>query len=171
MSDTTKFTPGYTPISGSRIHRSRLRVQPDGTATVYFNGQVEDITDGQQAFVLNAGSQINLYAEVAVDDTTMTEVKVAVVPTGKRVPQAPGGNGERAHRIGSVQGPTGASHVYLLSIDGSIDRAAHEAERAARRAEREQRKAAERAAAMVLLGYAPDADDDADDDSVDLSGF
>lgn len=132
------FVPDYTPTPGLRVLRSHLRVGDGGTATVRFRGQIENAL--ADCWIERGGSgRLSLYAQVDVDDTTATEIKVAVVPTGKRVPSV---DGDRAPRLGSV----GGRHVYLLGIDGSVDRAAWEAEIADERAKRE---AAEQARAIL----------------------
>lgn len=143
------FRPGYTPLVGTRIWRSGLRVQRDGTATVTFRGNVADATE---AWVERSRSgRIDLYCLVNPTDDTATEIRVAVVPTGKRPPQMPDEDAEVALRLGSV----GGQHVYLLSVDGTVDREAFDAAAEARRDERVARR---QAAAGIFGPF--DYDDD-----------
>jgi hypothetical protein len=147
------FVPDYSPIAGLRILRSRLRTSEGGTATVRFRGQIADATTDVWLERGTSG-RLSLYAQVDVDDTTATEIKVAVVPTGKRVP-AISGDTARAHRIGSV----GGTHVYLLGVDGTVDRAAWEQEIADERAKREAaRQARQILAASLVVGFDDDPD-------------
>lgn len=162
--ERVRFKPGYE-VSDARILRGRLRPAEDGTATVTFRGQVADAT---RCWVEVGGSgRISLYAEVTPDDTTATEVKVALVPTGKRVPKVGRarlgtvtlpGYGRRSHtRIQSG----GVTHVYLLAVDGTVDRVQLDADREARRLARE----AARQAAYDAQDDADDTDTDTDTDS------
>lgn len=130
--DHARFAPGYE-VADARIFRARLYPSAtDGTATVTFRGTVEDAT---RCWVTRGRSgRISLYAEVTPTTDTATEIKVAVVPTGKRIPTVDGHAGpEPTLRLGSV----GTEHVYLLSVDSSVDREAYDAERAARKAQRD----------------------------------
>lgn len=147
-----RFTPGYPPVKGLRIHRVPIRVEDDGTATVTFRGQIDDATTDLWVEQGSSGRP-SLYAEVRVDDTTATEVTVAVVPTGKRVPGLQGGGvGQvsRALRLGSA----GRVHIYLLGVDGTADRGAFEARVEAER----QARAAARQAALVNAIFDFDGD-------------
>jgi hypothetical protein len=122
------FAPGY-PVTANRIYRARLYPgRYDGVATVTFRGNVADAT--QTWVSKGASGRISLYAEVTPTDDTATEIRVAVVPTGKRVP-------DDGYRIGSVDG----THVYLLTVDGTVDRVAYDQARAARKAERAAQRA------------------------------
>lgn len=134
-----RFVPGYA-VSDRRILRARLAVSAtDGTATVTFRGQV---ANGLDCWVEQGTSgRLSLYAEVAVDDTTATSITVAVVPTGKRAP-------DTGARLGSV----GGKHVYLLSIDGSVDRAELDADFEARKAAKAEARAAAQAAQAAQVG-------------------
>jgi hypothetical protein len=92
------FVPGYTPTQGMRVHRQRLSADEGGVATATFHGDV------RSAWVqTGATGRMSLYAEVNVLDTDDTTFRVAMVPTGKRVPM-------NASRIGSA----GRMHAYLL---------------------------------------------------------
>lgn len=115
--DHVPFEPAYE-VMPVRILRGRMGRLEGGVAEVTFRGQV---TDG-----VYAGERC-VYAEVAVDETTATTVRVAVVPAGKRVPLDE--SGAAATRIGM----SGDRHVYLLGIDRLADRAAYDAALAARR--------------------------------------
>jgi hypothetical protein len=150
--DRPRFTPGY-PVSDARIYRSRLHVNSsNGVATVTFRGVVIDAT---RAWIERGSTgRLSLYCEVIPTDDTATEVRVAVVPTGKRVPDVI--DGGPTLRLGSV----GGQHVYLLSVDGTIDRAAYDEARAAR--------AAERAARRVQRTDLVDVDGDTDEWKYDL---
>lgn len=149
------FVPDYTPVAGLRILRSHLRFGEGGTATVTFRGQIADATTDVWVERGTSG-RMSLYAEVAVDDDTATEIKVASIPTGKRIPADHTGAG-KAHRLGSV----GRYHVYLLSVDGSVDRAQWEADRADARAKREAaRQARQILAASMMVGIPTDDDDE-----------
>lgn len=120
------FKPGY-PVAEARIYRKGLRVsREDGTATVTFRGQV---ANALLCFVERTSHGLSLFAEVVPDETSATAITVAVVPTGKRVPDIGNSAGVR---LGSV----GGSHVYLLAVDGSVDRGLFEATEAARAAQR-----------------------------------
>lgn len=116
------FAAGY-PEAETRVYRRRLPRSEGGVSTATFRGQIADATT---CWVKRGARGISLYAEVTPDDTTATEVRVALVPTGKRAPLG-------GHRLGSV----GGMHVYLLSVDGTVDRAAYDAACAAREAERQ----------------------------------
>lgn len=141
-----RFTPDYTPIEGLRVYRSRLRPNEGGVATVTFRG---DLTSATPMWIEQGTSgRPSLYAEVATTDDTATAIRIAMVPTGKRVPMDD--TDSTAKRIGSVKG----LHCYLLSIE-SVDRAEYDAEQDRRKAEREAR----RQAWMAAQG-----DDDTDDD-------
>ena len=103
--DRSRFAPNYTPLASTRILRSRLYADEGGVATVTFAGTLE-----QQALWLEAGGsgRLSVYAEVARAlegaKSLQTTLRIAVVPTGKRVP-------EDASRIGSARG----LHAYLLA--------------------------------------------------------
>lgn len=152
------FEAGYdrTP---ARVFRQRLRIQTtpgtpaeydldtfdtlleavpgtfDGTATAFFRGQIPNVLT---SFVEVGGSGLpSLYAEVVPDDTSLTSVTVALVPTGKAVPVIPNSGGDFAVRLDTVRSGREVFHVYLLSVDGSEDRAAYDAEQAKRAAQRE----------------------------------
>lgn len=148
------FKAGYEQSEGTRVVRGKIYTGEDGTATVTFLGQINDATT--DLWVQQGTARASLYAEVALDDATATEVRLAIVPTGRRVP-------ETGLRLGTIKRGRRVSHVYLLGIDGSIDRAAYEAAREARRAERAAAQAARLEAAGVDLlddGYDgfPDAE-------------
>lgn len=141
------FEPAYTPTDSIRIQRERLYLD-GGAATVTFRGQVADAT---ACWVDSTSSgRLALFAEVAVDDSTATAITVAVVPTGKRAPAIDEHSRDTASvRLGSVRG----QHVYLLAVDGTVDRAAFEAERATARAQRQaEREAAEAAERPYIFG-------------------
>lgn len=135
VTERVRFRAGYDQ-STTRVLRKGLRVDDQGVATVTFRGTVADVTS---AWVeARRGGGVNLFCEVEVTADTATLVQVAVVPTGKRVPALPpsmGGSTEPTLRLGSV----GGLHVYLLGVDGTVDRAAYDREQttkaALRRAE------------------------------------
>lgn len=132
-----KFKPDYE-VGTRRIWRTRLRPNEGGKATVTFRGTVHNALD--DVWIADG----HLFAEVEPTEDTATRLEVAVVPTGKRVPEGPNGAGTHAHRIGSA----GRSHFYLLDVDSSVDRAAYDAEQEARRVERKRR--AQQARAMII---------------------
>lgn len=141
--DVARFEPAYTPIEGTRVLSGRLRFDAGGVAEVTFRGQILYRPGAPTAAVYVAGER-RLYAEVILDEDTATTVRVAAVPTGKRVPQEAGGGA--AQRIG-MSGPR--HHVYLLEVDDAADRAAYDAEVAQRRDERAAEQAAREARAML----------------------
>ncbi len=99
-----RFTPNYTPQENTRILRAKLHADDGGVATVTFRGTL----DGHALWIAGPGmsGRLSVYAEVTrVPDAepVQTTLKVALVPTGKRVPKI-------GWRIGSRQG----THVYLL---------------------------------------------------------
>lgn len=96
------FKPDYTPLSGVRILRHRLYANEGGVASATFTGRL----DADAIWVEGGTSgRMSVYAEVTRGDgTEQTTLRVALVPTGKRVP-------EDARRIGSKRG----MHAYLLS--------------------------------------------------------
>lgn len=151
------FTPDYTPMRGRRIWRSKIRVGKGGVAEVTFAGNVPDATAAWVEPGMRSNG-MNLYAEVEPTDDTATTLRLAVVPTGKRPPMNDDET-QPALRLGSV----GTRHVYLLSVDGTVDRAAYDAERAQRKAEREARRLAAQQAAAALY----DDDEYGDDDGTD----
>lgn len=95
------FVPNYTPLAGTRILRARLYGDAGGVATVTFRGTLDP-----QALWVERGTsgRLSVYAEVTRSADTDTVLRVALVPTGKRVP-------EDAQRLGSGKG----MHAYLLS--------------------------------------------------------
>lgn len=135
------FAAGY-PQTDARIFRARLYPgRFDGVATVTFRGTVADAT---RCWIERGSSgRLSVYGEVTPTEDTATEIRLAVVPTGKRVPDG-------GLRLGGGSG----QQVYLLSVDSTVDRAAHDEARAARKAERAAARAAARAA------WADEADDD-----------
>lgn len=136
------FKAGYQQMASTRILRGRLYVnREDGTATVTFRGQIGDATTDLWVERGSSG-RLSLMAEVEVTEDSATEIRVAVVPTGKRVAAV---DDAKSHRIGSVDG----RHVYLLSVDGSADRAAYDAEVARIRDERTARQQERLLAAAV----------------------
>jgi hypothetical protein len=141
---TSAFQPGYEP-GDARIHRNTLRIKPDGTARVTYRGQILDATSDLWVERSRSG-RIKLYAHVVTDETTATEVRVAIVPTGKRVPLIPDTT-QPSLRIGSV----GGQHVDLLTVDGSVDRAEYEAAMEARAAQRQARQDEYRARLQAQL--------------------
>ncbi len=101
------FTPNYTPLAGTRILRHRLYADEGGVATATFAGTLnpdEVWTEG------GTSGRMSVYAEVARnrDDSApvQTTLRIALVPTGKRVP-------EDARRLGSRRG----LHAYLLAAE------------------------------------------------------
>lgn len=139
------FVAGYDQAD-ARVWRRRLHVRADGTASVTFRGQIADVTTSWVGGSRRAGT--SLFAEVTPDDTSATRVTVAFVPTGKRIPLV---DGSPAPRLGEA----GPRTVYLLAVDGTVDRAAYDAEKQARR----DLRAAERAAAEAQA-FVDAADDD-----------
>jgi len=98
-----KFEPGYEVDEGRRIFRQRLRFDAhDGTAKITFRGDL----DATQITIDGTPGRLSAYAEVSTEAGVITEVVLAGVPTGKRVPL----NG---HRLGQVNG----LHVYLISVE------------------------------------------------------
>lgn len=100
------FVANY-PQGEARIHRVRLTADEGGAATVTFKGDL----DATRCWIATGSSgRPSLYAEVTRGDVT-TEVTVAIVPTGKRVPLAH--DGSPALRLGQA----GRIHVYLISVE------------------------------------------------------
>lgn len=144
-----RFTPDYTPSEDVRIWRSILRPNSGGVATVTFAGTLPNAAD--LWIEQGTSGRLSLYGAVQATDDTATAIRVALVPTGKRTPLKGDGTDGEARRLGSVKG----LHAYLLGIDGSVDRAAYDAERAQRKADR--------AAARAALHAATYGDDDYSD--------
>lgn len=99
--ERVRFTPGYPVQAGTRILRSRLYANPStGVATADFEGTLQ----GQPWIEGTRAGGLKLYAEVAVDRDTLTTLHLALVPTGKRVPEAGirlgGANGTWAYLLG-----------------------------------------------------------------------
>lgn len=107
--ERTPFVPGYGVIPNVRIIGTTLQADDDGTATATFRGDL----DATRITVKGSRTRQvpRLYAEVDKGVEVHTEVKVALVPTGKRVPQAR--DGSPALRLGQA----GRVHVYLLSVE------------------------------------------------------
>jgi hypothetical protein len=161
--DPGGFTPDYAVAEGVRIHRAKIYKGSGGTATVTFRGQIDDATRDLTVRAANGGSgRPSIYAEVVTDDSSATTVKVAIVPTGKRVPLT--ADGDRAFRLGTVQRGSRFEHVYLLEVDGTADRAAYDAEQQKRRAARAAKRAeAQQTASLLLVGFGSISGEDDDD--------
>jgi hypothetical protein len=157
----TRFTPDYVPSEDVRIWRSILRPNSGGVATVTFAGTLPN--DADLWIEQGTSGRLSLYGAIRATDDTATAIRVALVPTGKRTPRLgdDGSDGE-ARRLGSVKG----LHAYLLSVDGTVDRAAHDAARAQRKADR----AAQRAA-LAAATYGDDDGDDGDDGMTIILGL
>jgi hypothetical protein len=99
------FTPNYTPLKGTRILRHRLYADEGGVASATFAGTLK----ADEVWVEGGTSgRLSVYAEVRAnqpedEEPVHTTLRIALVPTGKRVP-------EDARRIGSKRG----LHAYLL---------------------------------------------------------
>lgn len=99
------FKAGYElEADAPRILRGKLVPDAGGVATVTFGG----VPVNGVWVEANSGSRLSLYAEVdGLDGSVQTVARVAVVPTGKRVPTGAvrlGGNGR-------------GRHAYLLSTE------------------------------------------------------
>lgn len=145
LGDTVTYRPrfkaGYES-STERILRERINVGADGVATVTFMGTVHDATT---CWITRGSSgRMSIYGEVGTEGSHATRMRLAVVPTGKRIPLIDGGTDGPAMRLGSEAG----QHVYLLSVE-PVSKAQVAAEAAAKRA---ARKAAEAALARVAAG-------------------
>ena len=100
-----RFTPGYEVAERTRILRSRLYADEHGVATADFEGTVK----GLPWIEATSNRGLKLYAEIITDDTVLSTMRIALVPTGKRVPAD-------AVRLGGANG----THAYLLdSITGA----------------------------------------------------
>lgn len=107
LDERPRFVPGYARTDAV-IHRVGLRADSGGVATATFDG----LLDATRCFTAtNRRGTVSLYAEVTPDDDRETTVRVAMVPTGKRVPQAD--TGAESIRLGTE----GRIHVYLLAVE------------------------------------------------------
>lgn len=92
------FVPEYDFDADTRIHRQRLTPNEGGVATVRFRGIAGDLWVEQ-----GSSGRLSLFTEVTASEDVATVLRVAIVPTGKRVPLG--------QRLGSARG----LHAYLLS--------------------------------------------------------
>lgn len=95
--DGVAFVPDYLTTE-ARIHRQRLTPSAGGLATATFRGSTAGLWVQR-----GSSGRLSLFAEVEPSDDVHTEVAIALVPTGKRVP------------AGQFLGSAGSIHAYLMS--------------------------------------------------------
>lgn len=118
------FVPDYEPLADTRVYRKRLYPNAGGVATVTFRGAADSLWIER-----GRSGRLSVYSEVTLpseDEAPLeTVLRVAVIPTGKRIPKS-------GVRLGGANG----LHAYLLSretrVPDDMDLAAQAAQDAAR---------------------------------------